>query len=296
MREKIFFILCLSFLTCILLADCPKTVLDFIEPTDVVTIECSNDINIWENEAAFSIDIRPLTADNNGRIAYQENNWELYTEEIQRNAISIIFVRNYSNSDLIVRTNSTVPMNEWTTLSVTYIDELPVISFNGEQVELTVVNDPRGKALNSRTDLLIGNDDSFHNFDGYLKNAAIQNGRDELSINLITEEIENSEILTTVEDDVEITNSVLFQNFPNPVVNSTTIKFNVKTASDCSVAVYNVKGQKVVTLFDERVESNETISLNWNGTNANGSKISSGIYLYKLVNKRESIINKMVIN
>ena len=270
---------------------------DFVEPTDVVMIESSNDINnIWENNAAFSIDIRPLTADNNGRIAYQENNWELYTEEIQRNAISIIFVRNYSNSDLIVSTNSTVPMNEWTTLSVTYIDELPVISFNGEQVELTVVNDPRGKALNSRTDLLIGNDNSFHNFDGYLRDAAIHNGREFFTINLITEEIENNEILTLVEDDVEITNSVLFQNYPNPVVHSTTIKFNVKAASDCSVAVYNVKGQKVVTLFDERVESNETVSLNWNGTDANGSIVSSGIYFYKLNTGSEELVNKMIVS
>lgn len=68
----------------------------------------------------------------------------------------------------------------------------------------------------------------------------------------------------------------LSQNYPNPFNPSTTIKFSVPKDGNVAIKVYDVKGQLVKTLVNQRViVGNYTVDFN-------ASELSSGVYFYTL--------------
>ncbi|MCS6989000.1 MAG: T9SS type A sorting domain-containing protein [Chloroherpetonaceae bacterium] len=68
----------------------------------------------------------------------------------------------------------------------------------------------------------------------------------------------------------------LEQNYPNPFNPTTTIQFAVPTVSDVTLEVFNVLGQKVATLVNQRMEAG-IHSVQFNAAN-----LSSGAYFYRL--------------
>jgi hypothetical protein len=68
----------------------------------------------------------------------------------------------------------------------------------------------------------------------------------------------------------------LFQNYPNPFNPSTTISYQLTAVSFVSLKVYDVLGREVATLV-ERLKEAGTHSVMFNG-----SKLSSGVYFYRL--------------
>jgi len=72
------------------------------------------------------------------------------------------------------------------------------------------------------------------------------------------------------------TDFALHQNYPNPFNVNTTISYQVPVASHVKLKVYNILGQKVATLLDEKQAAGYW-SVIWET-----SKVSSGLYLYKL--------------
>ena len=74
---------------------------------------------------------------------------------------------------------------------------------------------------------------------------------------------------------------VLSQNFPNPFNPSTRIEFSIPIDSDVTLTIYNLLGQAVTELVNEEISSGN-YSVVWNGTDQNGLKASSGVYLYKM--------------
>lgn len=77
------------------------------------------------------------------------------------------------------------------------------------------------------------------------------------------------------------TEFAVMQNYPNPFNPSTTIRYALPKDARITLAVYNVLGQKVAELRNEvqNVGYHEAV---WNGTNAAGTQVSSGIYIYRL--------------
>jgi len=71
----------------------------------------------------------------------------------------------------------------------------------------------------------------------------------------------------------------LFQNVPNPVINSTRISFNLTETGKVDLAIYNLKGQLVKKLYSG-ITSKHTVM--WNGKDEQGKALESGVYLYKL--------------
>jgi hypothetical protein len=88
--------------------------------------------------------------------------------------------------------------------------------------------------------------------------------------------------------------SVSLTNYPNPFNPSTTIAFNVPKASNVTVEVYNLKGQKVKTLVHDFL-STGLQQLNWNGTNDMGKTVASGIYFAKVKGTNFHSTHKMVM-
>jgi len=83
-------------------------------------------------------------------------------------------------------------------------------------------------------------------------------------------------------------------NYPNPFNPETTISFTVKAATPVTVEIYNTKGQKVKTLVNEtKAQGNHTV--NWNGTDDNGTKVSGGVYLYRMSSGKYTSTKKMIM-
>lgn len=73
----------------------------------------------------------------------------------------------------------------------------------------------------------------------------------------------------------------LSQNFPNPFNPSTKIQFALPHESVVKLVVYNILGQGVITLVDE-VRPAGFFSVDWNGENSYGNRVSSGVYFFRL--------------
>ena len=68
----------------------------------------------------------------------------------------------------------------------------------------------------------------------------------------------------------------LSQNYPNPFNPTTEISFSLPHASHVNLEVYNIRGQRISTLVDRRMEAGyHTVSFG-------DSQVSSGVYLYRL--------------
>jgi len=71
-------------------------------------------------------------------------------------------------------------------------------------------------------------------------------------------------------------------NYPNPFYSNTTVAFLVKEAGSAELSIYNIKGQKIVTLFKAPISYhniNKLVSCHWNGKDKNGNNVSEGVYL-----------------
>jgi hypothetical protein len=73
----------------------------------------------------------------------------------------------------------------------------------------------------------------------------------------------------------------LYQNVPNPFNPSTTVRYELRGPGIVSLVVYDVAGRMVKRLVDEN-KPGGVHTVTWDGTSESGSRVSSGIYFYKL--------------
>ena len=105
----------------------------------------------------------------------------------------------------------------------------------------------------------------------------------------VTTEYQNA--VTAVEGPVSGTpeSFELSQNYPNPFNPSTKIDFKISKASDVKLTVYNVLGQQVATLLNEHMSAGSQSVV------FDASKLSSGVYFYRLDAGNFSSIKKMML-
>jgi hypothetical protein len=84
----------------------------------------------------------------------------------------------------------------------------------------------------------------------------------------------------------------LSQNYPNPFNGKTSFSLALPVASDYTVTIYNVAGQVVRTFEGSAPAGNKVIT--WDGTDRNGTPVSSGIYFYKAAAKDYSATLRML--
>ncbi len=86
----------------------------------------------------------------------------------------------------------------------------------------------------------------------------------------------------------------LAQNYPNPFNPSTRIKFTMPSSGIMSLGIYDVNGRPVRTLVDGWVEPGMH-DVVWDGTDAAGRPVASGVYLYRMTSGYATVVRKMVL-
>jgi len=83
-------------------------------------------------------------------------------------------------------------------------------------------------------------------------------------------------------------------NYPNPFNPSTVVEFSLREASDVTLDVFNIMGQKVATLVDSHMEAGNH-SVVWNSKDKSGNSVASGAYFYKLTAGDYTSVKKMLL-
>ncbi|GAB4340839.1 MAG: hypothetical protein Kow0037_27000 [Calditrichia bacterium] len=96
-------------------------------------------------------------------------------------------------------------------------------------------------------------------------------------------------------DENRITTYALEQNYPNPFNPTTTIRYQLPEVSRVSLQIYNILGQRVRTLVNNVKQSAGKYRIVWDGKNDAGTKMASGIYIYRIQAGNYTQVRKMVL-
>ena len=183
------------------------------------------------------------------------------------------------------------------------------VNDDDNSVEISV---PR-TAINAGTDIMpwvyVVGDENWDN-EEYFPNTAVQGWNDDdppvyfaLDYNFISgnsiKKIADNALITGVEDEVVDYSKVkgfgLVANYPNPFNPSTIITFQLSHSQNITLDVFNTLGQKVATLINNKVIAPGTNQVRWNGKDASGNSVSTGVYLYRISSPNYTITKKMLL-
>jgi hypothetical protein len=102
--------------------------------------------------------------------------------------------------------------------------------------------------------------------------------------------------MTGIDDDVAglPLEFALSQNYPNPFNPATEIEFALPENAYVKIEIFNVLGQKVLTLVDAEMDAGYK-SVVWDGTDRSGRSVASGVYLYRMEAKDKTFTKKMLM-
>jgi hypothetical protein len=86
----------------------------------------------------------------------------------------------------------------------------------------------------------------------------------------------------------------LHQNHPNPFNPSTTFSFYLPRRCRVTLTIYDAAGVEIRRLVDDELEAG-AYSEEWNGTNAAGNLVGSGVYFCRLSAGKETVSRKMIL-
>ena len=86
----------------------------------------------------------------------------------------------------------------------------------------------------------------------------------------------------------------VYQNYPNPFNPSTKISYSIPTSSFVTLKIYDILGREVKTLVNTEQKPGVYNTV-WNGDNNFGNKVSSGIYIYRVVAGNNIQVKKMIL-
>ena len=86
----------------------------------------------------------------------------------------------------------------------------------------------------------------------------------------------------------------LLSNYPNPFRQATTIYYDLPVKTQVSISIFDLMGMKITDLVNREEEAgyNQVI---WNGHNAKGQVVPSGIYIYQMNTPSFSSSGKMLL-
>lgn len=119
---------------------------------------------------------------------------------------------------------------------------------------------------------------------------------DEYETVVVDIQIEENTVTSVGYDNETIIPKSLYlgNNYPNPFNPSTKVTFGLVNPGWVELTVYNILGQRIKVLVDNYLPAGN-YSAEWNGCDASGASVSSGLYLLMLKNGKERIVQKMVL-
>jgi hypothetical protein len=84
------------------------------------------------------------------------------------------------------------------------------------------------------------------------------------------------------------------QNYPNPFSTSTLIEYELDMPAMTELVIYNTSGQRVNSLVKQYATPGR-YSVMWNGLDANGERLSDGVFFYALKVGDDVIHKKMMM-
>lgn len=101
--------------------------------------------------------------------------------------------------------------------------------------------------------------------------------------------VEDDTVSVIRQGNLNVNSFKLFQNYPNPFNPATTISFEIPKDSKIRLVVYDILGNKIKTLVDQRLEKGLY------QTKFSAGSMASGIYFYRLTAGDLSITKKMLL-
>ena len=100
--------------------------------------------------------------------------------------------------------------------------------------------------------------------------------------------------LSTDDDRKVIANQFTLSNaYPNPFNPSTTIDFILEHQNEIDMAIFNINGQLIQTL-KSGIQPAGAHSVVWNGKNALGELVGSGVYIYSLSTPEKTVSKRLI--
>ncbi len=87
---------------------------------------------------------------------------------------------------------------------------------------------------------------------------------------------------------------ILLEAWPNPFNPVTTLYYTIARAGDTRLAVYNLQGERIRTLFSGTLSSG-THSFKWDGRTDNGLSLGSGVYILEAETGDQSIARTVTL-
>ncbi|UCD18549.1 MAG: T9SS type A sorting domain-containing protein [Candidatus Zixiibacteriota bacterium] len=87
---------------------------------------------------------------------------------------------------------------------------------------------------------------------------------------------------------------VLHQNYPNPFNPTTIVRFALPEPANVTLDVYNILGQKVISLVDRQLQAGYH-SVTWDGRDNSGRSVASGVYFYQMSAGNQTDRKKMLL-
>jgi hypothetical protein len=99
--------------------------------------------------------------------------------------------------------------------------------------------------------------------------------------------VDNEEVAAPLEFALE-------QNYPNPFNPSTTIRFSIQQSGSVTLSVYSILGTEIKVLENAYLQAG-SYEYQWDGRDADGLDVASGIYFYSLRSGEFSQQKKMLL-
>lgn len=87
----------------------------------------------------------------------------------------------------------------------------------------------------------------------------------------------------------------LDQNYPNPFNPTTNIVFRLPSSADVKLTIYNLLGQRVAVILDNKTQSAGKHTVQWDGRDEAGKRVSSGVYIYRIEARDFTQSRKMLL-
>jgi uncharacterized repeat protein (TIGR02543 family) len=115
----------------------------------------------------------------------------------------------------------------------------------------------------------------------------------------VPEFIDVKELIRKLISSIKVTQTKVYNNFPNPFNPGTWIPYQLAKDSDVIIRIYDIKGRLVKTMELGYRKAGaylaRDVSAYWDGRNEAGDQVSSGIYFYSFQAGSFNVIRKMIV-